>query len=447
MKIISVGALVVLVGAIALAAEAQAPPSPAENAVPLTPAYVNRLVEEMRTNHPALRAVGSRLRAAQFATNAVRTWEDPVISFGGVAASSRGPMLDTEGDLLYGLEQKLPLFGKPGAARRVAQAETEVAVARLEYQFQILRRELVRALFKAALAERVVEVGVRDLAWLEALAATTEERYRAGVASQVELLRVQNERSQRADQLLTDTNRLDQERLVVNRLLNRDLRSPSPDLLLPAVAGAVSFSASLAELAVEFEPKLRVMQREIEQAVASVAATRKARLPEVGARIQGRQYSGDGAFRSGAFMVSLSLPWFNGGRYRDELARDRARLEATELEAADYQLSVREGVRRIALDLDAARREAVLYRDEIIPRSRQSIESAYANWLASRGLFSDVMEARRMLLDAELTEARAVALQYETMADLVLQCGLADFDALERIARPPERIPPPNLKP
>ncbi len=128
------------------------------NAVQLTPAFINKLVDELRTNHPALRAVESRVRAANFNTNAVRLWDDPMFKFGGFTASQSGPNLSEEGDLVYGLDQKLPLFGKAQAARRVAEAEAGSEAARLAYQLQILRRDLTSALFKTALADRAVEI-------------------------------------------------------------------------------------------------------------------------------------------------------------------------------------------------------------------------------------------------------------------------------------------------
>jgi len=417
------------------------------NAVRLTPAYVNALAEEMRTNHLALRAAKSRTHAAVLNTNAVRTWDDPMFKFGGVAASSRGPTPSQEGDLVYGLEQKLPLFGKAAATRRVTAAEAETEAARATYQFQALRRDLNKAVLETALADRVIEIGAQDLAWLDTMVVTTEERYRAGAASQVELLRVQNERSKRADQLRTESSRRDHQRVSVNRLLNRDILSPLPALELPVLAGPVAYSQKLIDYAAKFEPKLRVMRREVQQAEAYVAATRKSRLPDVSAGIEGRQYSGDGGFREGMFTVSLSLPWFNRGKYRSDVARDEARLEAVEFDAADYQLSLHESVHALTVQIDAARREALLYRDEILPRSQQALESAHANWLANRGLSFDVMEARRMLLEAQLMSARAVAGQYQLLSELVLFCGLNDLEALEAISNQPGSVSSPPLKP
>ena len=439
MKTILILALIGLSASIAGTAET--------NAVRLTPAYLNALAEEMRTNHPALRAVESRAHAAMLNTNTVRTWDDPMFKFGGVTASSRGSKLKDDGDLVYGLEQKLPLFGKAQATRLVAVTGAETEAARATYQFQILRRDLAKAVFRTALADRVVEIGSQDLVWLDTMVATTEERYRAGTATQVELLRVQNERAKRADQLRTETDRRDHQRVSVNRLLNRDLSTPLPRLELPPPAASIAYNQKLLDYAEQFEPRLRVMRREVQQAEASVAATRKSRLPDVSAGIEGRQYSGDGGFREGMFTVSLSLPWFNRGKYRSDVARDEARLQAAGFDAADYQLSLREEVHALTVNIDAARREALLYRDEILPRSRQALESAHANWLASRGMSFDVMEARRMLLEAQLMSARAVSEQYQLLSELVLCCGLGDLEALETISTQPGSSSSPSPKP
>jgi len=411
----------------------------ATNVVRLNAAVVNQFVERMRTNNPAVRAADARFLAASAATNAVRTWEDPEFAFGGTVASSRGFNPAEEGNLIYGLEQKLPLFGKAAAARRVAQSEAAAEETRAALAFQTRRRDLAKILFRTAFSEQTLGIGAEDLAWLDTMAVTIEERYRAGSATQVDVLRVQNERSKRVERLRTDTRRRDNDLVSINRMLGVELDAPLPKFDLPDPAATLTFSQHLVDLAVRHEPTLRVMRREIEMAEANVAATRKSRLPEVSGFIDGRQYSGDGGFREGTFGVKLSLPWFNAGKYRSDLARDRARAEAVAQDAADYLAVVREEVYRLVVNIDAARREALLYRDQILPRTRQALESAHANWLAGRGMSFDVMETRRMLLEAKLEYARAVSEQYQTMAELILCCGLGDFDSLDMISNQPAK--------
>src|SRR5881409_3355843 len=84
---------------------------------------LNGWAAEARTNNPSLKAADSRVRSATLNAEAVRTWEDPTALFGGSVYSSRGFNPSEDGNLAYGVEQKLPLWGRTKLARRVAQAE------------------------------------------------------------------------------------------------------------------------------------------------------------------------------------------------------------------------------------------------------------------------------------------------------------------------------------
>lgn len=408
----------------------------ATNALALTPELVNQFAAEMRTNHPALAAAAARTNAAGAGLAAVRTWEDPMVKFGGMAAEKM--MRAEDGDILFGAEQKLPLWGKPGLARRVARAELDVEIADAEMRFQELRSELAQALFRTAFAQRTVTVGEEDLAYLQTLTSATEASYGVGGASQFDLLQIQNEQAKRVEQLKTDRAKLTHEQLTLNRLLNRELNTTWPPLELPPLAGQVSYNQRLVAFALGNEPRLRMMRERIKQAEAMVAATRRMRLPEVSVGAESRNYSGNGEWRQAGFMVGFNLPLFNRAKYRADLQRDEAKLKTVEAETADYALAVREDVHGLTVKIDAARREAVLYRDEIIPRSEAALASSRAAWESGRGMFRDVLDARRMLLEARLMLARAVTEQYQMMSELVLCCGLGDLEALQMIGAEPE---------
>lgn len=415
-----------------------APPGPGGNPVQptpdrrqLTPAYLNELAAELRQKHPALAAARERTNAAAAAAGAVRTWEDPRVRIGGMAASEQ--MRANDGDLLYGVEQKLPLFGKPRRAREVAQAGLATVSAELDYREQVFRRELAQQAFRTALADEVLRIGREDLRWLELMVEALEARYQSGQATLLDVLQLQNERARRATQLETDREMLAHEQFALNRLLNRAPDSAWPVLELPPVAGEVPYSQKLVELAMKFEPRLRVLQRETGEAQAALELTRLAKLPEVSAGLEGRNYTGNGSFRQGMVVLSVNLPWFNRGKYQSEIRRDEARLAATRHEREDYELALREELHGLTVRLDAARREALLYQKEIIPRSQSALASARAGWESGRNTLRDLLEARRGLLEARLMESRARADQYQRLADLVLRCGLGDLQALEML--------------
>lgn len=409
--------------------EAGAPP------LQLTPELITQFADEMATNHPALLAARARTNAAAANVKSIRTWEDPMARVGAMAADEMMRMED--GDFIYGLEQKLPLFGKPGAMRQMARAELAFVAATESLKFQTLRSELAKALFRAALADETIAVAEQDLAWLEVNTKVVEESYRAGRARLMDVLTLQNEQSRRLEQLKTDRDNRAQTLRVVNRFLNRDLASPWPALQLPPLAAEVRFHPKLLDYALEQAPELKQMREEIRMAEASANVARKERWPEVTIGFENKTYARDNDVRSTEYMLGFSIPLGNSSKYRAAVRREEEKRRAAEFEAKNAEQAVREEVHGLIVKISAARREALLYRDQIIPRSEQALASAKAMF-ESGGALRDVLDARRMWLEGKLMYVRAVTEQYEMLSELILCCGLGDLEALQMIGVAPE---------
>jgi outer membrane protein TolC len=96
-----------------------------------------------------------------------------------------------------------------------------------------------------------------------------------------------------------------------------------------------------------------------------------------------------------------------------------------------------EELHRLVAQIEASRREAIAYREQIMPRSESALESAQAGWMANRLSFREVLDARRMLLEARAMEVRAVGEQWDVMAELALCCGVGDLEALQMLGAAP----------
>lgn len=364
-----------------------------------------------------------------------------MVRIGGAVASSPGPDLEMEGNLLYEIEQPLPLFGKARAKRLEADAAAAVAVSESEYRLQLLRRDVVQAAHTLALADAILDIGQQDLALVERMSGFLRERQAAGLEGNVDFLRLETERERRIQQLETDRLQRNFDRATLNRLLARPLDHPWPALDLPPSAPDIPFSDRLVSLAVLNEPRLAVLRRETARAEAALEVTRRTRLPDVALSVGARQWSGSGAVREGMVGVGLNLPWLNRSRYRADHDRDRALANASHAELQDYELEVRREVFRVWTLIDAARREALLYRDRLLPRWELLVENTLAAWSVGRGRFLELLDARRELTEARLTLARAVADQHRMIAELVTCCGIGDVDALFMLDLAPDPAP------
>jgi outer membrane protein TolC len=184
------------------------------------------------------------------------------------------------------------------------------------------------------------------------------------------------------------------------------------------------------------------MQRQqAKQAEARVAVARRQSYPDVSAGVEVRNYSGDGSFRQEMLRLNMSLPWFNYGQIRADVRREEARLSSAQWELASEQAALREDLHQLTLQVDAARRDALLYRDQIIPRTEATLDNLRSGWQAGQTPFREVLETHRALLEAQLTLDRSIANQYQGLSELALCCGLGDLSALPMIGAEPESTP------
>ena len=403
------------------------------SALTVSPTVLTALFEQARNQNSGLRAAEARVTAGRLGADTVRTWEDPRFTFGGVLSGPRRGRIEEDGDLIYGVDQKLPLWDRPRLSRAILLAETQTQATEAAAREAQVRRDLAKALLRLALVHRTTSFLTNDLAWVEMLIAIGEEKFRAGAGSHTDLLQLQNERSKRTDALRTEQNRLRAEHAALNRLLGRDLQSPWPRVELPRLAPPVVYSPALANYVATNEPRLKVLRQEKAQAEAVTRLTATMCKPDVSFGIQGRQYSGDAGFREGTLTLSLNLPWWNLPKYRADLRRDEAKVRTIEAEMTDYELNVREEVLRLTLATDTAHREAVLYRDEIQQRAQQAVASFLNMWQVNQGQLRDILDARRTLLDAQLMQDRAIIEQHQMFVELAALCDLPDYFQLPRL--------------
>jgi cobalt-zinc-cadmium efflux system outer membrane protein len=409
----------------------------APETIVITPGLLDSLMAEAGGRSPALEAAGARTQAANAAVSSVRTWDDPTASVGLSAYSSRGFESSQEGNISYGLEQRLPLHGLPDLRRKVAAAGASGEQLASEFENQRLRRDLDLALSGVALAGEEADIAGRDIGWLDATLSDVDHRYRVGEASQVDWLKIQTERATAGDELTTKERERGHGEFTLNRLLNRELHSPWPKVALPKLRPALYYTPGLVGAALAAEPELRIMRQQGVAAQAEADLTRGQRLTDVSVGLEARQYSGDGEFREGTASVSFSLPWLNRDAYDSDWRRDQARKRAADLAAEDYELSVRELLHHHVVDLDAARRQALLYREQLIPLTEQTLSSAQSAWAHNLGPFQDILEAHRMLLADELVVARALTDQETLLAEIIFLTGARDTEALVAVAGQP----------
>ncbi len=409
------------------------PPAPPAQ-VEVSAEFIDQLIAESRERIPALEAADARTDAATSAVAAVRTWDDPTASFGLWASGAGGFNASEQGNIIYGLDEKLPIYGRPDLKRKVAAADASRELFAASYETQKIRRDLTVALNAMALADRETALAREDLAWIDTTLDAVDHRFRVGQASQVDWLKAQTVRATATDDLATKELESNHSAFALNRILNRDLHASWPLVVVSSLKPAVYYTPQLVNAAMAAEPRLKVLRQESVSAQASADLTRRERLPDVSVGLQAWQYSGDGTLKQGIATVSFSVPWLNRDKHDSDWRRDQARKRASDFEAEDHALTVREELHHHLVDLDAARRRALLYRDQLIPLTEQTLASAQGVWEQNLGPFQDILDAHRMLVADQLGLAQALTNQASLFAELCFLTGCRDSAALAALA-------------
>jgi hypothetical protein len=181
---------------------------------------------------------------------------------------------------------------------------------------------------------------------------------------------------------------------------------------------------------------LRRGDADVRVARSAVEVTRRSSRPDVSLGVQAWHESATGSAAQGFFTLGISVPWLNRENYRRDLQRDRLRLEAAQDQVEDARQQVRRDLHALLTRMESARREALLQRDTILPRTRQLEASMAAQWMSGRADLRDLLETRRQRADAEITEASAAAAYWSALAEVMLRCGLETFESAFAVEAP-----------
>ena len=390
---------------------------------------VGRLASEMETTHPALRGLGRMADSERLNAASTRAWADPEVQVSG-ALYRESFMAAEQGDVAYGVTQRLPLLGKERAARNLANTAAEAAQTRRQARRVELRRDLLLALIDAAARRVVMDRIGDDVGWLSTQSAIAETRVASGAESAALTLRLRNELERRRTDW-TNQAALHEDALVaVRRLLGRAEPGLDEPYVLAPIGPSVTLSPALVRHAEAAEPGIRRTDADVRVARSTVEVTRRSARPDVSLGVQAWHESATGSAAQGFFTLGVSIPWFNRDNYHRDLQRDRLRVEAAQDQLEDARQQVRRDLHALLTRIESARRDALLQRDTILPRTRQLEASIAAQWTSGRADLRDLLDTRRQRADAEINEAAASAAYWAGIAEVMLRCGLETFEGV-----------------
>jgi cobalt-zinc-cadmium efflux system outer membrane protein len=369
--------------------------------------------------NPTLKAARAKWEAMKARVPQARAWDD--LRAGGDFRAERSVNIPPNSfmDQTAMLEQEVPISGKNLSRGRAAIAEARAA-------FEDFRRTEVDVVMRARSAYArlsngysQLEVNRRNTELLDQFVQISRSRYESGTATQADVLIAQTDDAKLLEARAEIERDISERQSALNVLMNRPAQARLD------VSGNLAFTTQtlslqkLQAIALTQRPELQRAQDRIDAERARLELANRQWFPDPALNVKTQRYNDAAQGVSEVDVgVSLPLPFLNWKKYGAGTLEARKILENAEHEfdatrAETFGL-VRDQLKRI----QTSATEYELYRDNILPVARQTVDAGRAAYEASTGGFLELIAARRTLQDAESAALNHLADHEVAIAEL-----------------------------
>ena len=360
------------------------------------------LISIVLRDNQTLKAAVAKWEMMKARVPQARAWEDLRAAVDWRTERSVPMVPNNMMDQMAMLEQEVPVSGKNLSRSRAATAEARAAfedLRRMELDL-IMRARSAYARLANGYAE--LEVNRRNIELLNQFVQISRSRYEAGVATQADVLLAQTDAAKLLEAQADIERQISQEQSALNVLMNRPAQAPvgrpSELVFTPEALSLETLQAN----AVALRPELRRAQNRIDAERFRLELANRQWFPDPALNLKAQRYNSAAQAVSEVDVgISIPIPWLNWKKYNAGALEERKSVEDAEREFGAARIEtlglVRDQLKKIQTSADQYK----LYRDNILPLARQTVDATRAAYEASTGGFLELITARRTLQDAE----------------------------------------------
>ena len=324
---------------------------------------------------------------------------------------------------MFMVGQELPGRGKRDLRAAVAEKDVALAESDIAIRARQVVNEIKQAYASLFVARNAIDVHLASVDLLRQIADVSQAKYATGRISQQDVLKSVVELSKLHNDLLMFDEQANIAAARLNVLLDRAPETPIGPLVEPPEQTRLPAPADLQRLAIARQPELQRARVEIEHAQAELASATREYKPD---------FTVQGGYllmpqQTNALLARVAMSWprapWSHGKIDAHVAEQTASVEAAKARERAMESRVRLAVQEAYVHAQSAQDRAALLRTTILPQSQQSLEVSRIAYQTDRVDFQAVLDAERMLLDAQLGYVRALSEFDQAVADLERAVG------------------------
>jgi len=357
---------------------------------------LDELISLARERNPRARAALQQVEISRAREPGAGLLPDPTFQVGVMnlalpefSASMPASMAPT-----FQVMQRFPIAGKLSLREEMARQSTEIDVAASEEVWWEVRTEVATAFYRIYQVDRQIEVMRETLGLLQDFERIARSMYAAGAGRQADVLRANVEVARMDAEIARMTAVRVGTESRLNAIVDRPADTPVGAPILGPLPATVPGQSTLREWALESRPALAELRLQVDRAGTRRALAEKDIWPDLTVGLQyglGRM-AGDYKSMGGA-SVGFSIPLYAGKRQHK--ARDEAAaMEGMVRARFDNALALVDArVGEVLANLEQARTLIRLYREEILPQARATVESSLSSYRVGAVDFMTLVDA------------------------------------------------------
>lgn len=374
----------------------------------LMDAYIN---EGLRQNNE-IRSLESRRDALKAEIDFAGSLDDPRIGFGLLNLPSnsyrfnREPMTQKQ----IFISQKLPWFGKLDLKSQQAALKAQRQTLLIQAKKLELARDISVAYYELSYLDAALDTNRKLAGLVEQAQQVAQTHYETGRGLQQDILQAQVEISKLRNEslILAKMRRRQEDR--VNSLLNRERFMPVQTAPEPTFVRSRRNADELRQQMLQYNPWLKMKIMDIELADTGLDLAKKDYWPDMDVRLAYGQRDENAAGQDLADFVSASVtmnvPLWQKTRQDRKVDAGLSEKEASRRAYDALRLNLPHKLDAILNDLDKGTDSYRLFKEDLIPQTRDWGASALAAYEVGKVDFDAMIKARLRVLRSELQAAR-----------------------------------------
>ncbi len=385
-------------------------------------------VEIALRDNPAITRAIREVQVLGYKVPQVTSLDDPMVNL----VPPTGDLVQTAAGVIggaFGASQKLPFPGKLTARGKIVEQSVRMALDKLADVRISTVAKVQKAYYDYYLADVSIQITRDSRQLLEQLRDVASARYSAGLAAQQDVLRAEVELYSLTNDLIT----LEQQKATasaqLNALMNRAVDAPLPAPRSFEMSRIDWQLDAAMDKAIASNPRLARLREQIKRDLEAVKLARLDYYPDLTAGFTytfisdsgvSPVHSGSDAWNLG---LGVNLPiWWT--KLRARVLEGNAQVLASVSEFSDLRNLIFFELQDSLVKIDTEYRRAILFRDLIVPRAWQAVESSTSSYRSGALEFTALIENWNQWLDFSLAHYRAMASLEQRFADLQQLVGV-----------------------